>query len=99
MQYFYLNYYFKLFKFKILQVFQLKNEIMNLAGMIISNKLSVNQTLYVQLDSIAYSYQKSYIKNVKNIRLGNEEIIVPNLCDAIRFVYCSDAIFTSQVHI
>ncbi len=67
--------------------------------MIISNKLSINQTLFVQLDSIAYSYQKSYIKNIKNITLGKEQIIVPNLCDTIKLINCSDRILTSQVNI
>jgi hypothetical protein len=95
----YLNYYLAFFKFKILQVFQQKNQIINLAGMIMSEKLRINQSLYVQLDSIAFSYQKFYIQNIKNVRLGKEEIIVPNLCNAIRLVNCSDVIFTSQVHI
>jgi hypothetical protein len=95
----YLNYYLTFFKFKILQVFQQKNQIMNLAGMIMSEKLSINQSLYIEFDSIAYFYQKSYIQNIKSVTLGKEEIIVPNLCDAIRLVNCSDAIFTSQVYI
>ena len=90
----YLNYYLN---FKFLQVFEQKNKIMNLAGMIIASKLSMNETLFVQLDSIEYSYRKSYIQNIKNVTLGKEQIIVPNLCDSIKLINCSHVILTSQV--
>ena len=84
---------------KILKVFQQKNEIINQAGMIISEKLSINQSLYVELDSISFSYQKSNIQNIKSVSLGKEKILVPNLCDAIKKSNCSDLILTSQVYI
>jgi len=67
--------------------------------MIISEKLSINQTLYVELDSISFSYQKSNIQNIKSVSLGKEKILVPNLCDAIKKSNCSDLILTSQVYI
>ena len=69
---------------------------MNQAGIIISKKLNINQSLYIQLDSIAYSYQKSYIKDTKSVSLGEEQILVPNLCE-IKLINCSDIILTSQV--
>ena len=84
--------------FKLFQVYQQKKEIMNQAGIIISEKLGINQSLYIELDSIAYSYQKSYIQNIKSVSLGNEQILVPNLCYAIkRLINCSYVILTSQV--
>jgi hypothetical protein len=71
---------------------------MNQAGIIISKKLNINQSLYIQLDSIAYSYQKSYIKDTKSVSLGQEQILVPNLCETIiKLINCSDVILTSQV--
>ena len=67
--------------------------------MIIPNKLSINQSLYIELDSISISYQKSYIQNVERISLKDkEEILVPNLCNAIKLTNCSNAIMTSQVN-
>jgi hypothetical protein len=67
--------------------------------MIIANKLSINQSLYVELDSISISYQKSYIQNIESVSLkGREEILVPNLCNAIQLINCSNVIMTSQVY-
>jgi len=83
--------------YKIFQVFQQNNQILNQAGMILSEKLSINQSLYIKFDSIAYSYQKSYVKNIKSISIGNEQVKVPNLCFAIKSMNCSNAILTSQV--
>ena len=65
--------------------------------MIISEKLSINQSLYVEFDSIAFSYQKLNIQNIKSVSLGKDKILVPNLCDAIKKSNCSDVILTSQV--
>jgi hypothetical protein len=70
---------------------------MNQAGIILSEKLSINQSLCIEHDSIAYSYQKSYIQNVKSVSLGNEQIKVPNLCSATRLLNCSNVVLTSQV--
>jgi hypothetical protein len=68
--------------------------------MIIANKLSINQSLYVELDSISISYQKSYIQNIEKVSLKDkEEILVPNLCNAIKLTNCSNVILTSQVYI
>ncbi len=67
--------------------------------MIIANKLSINQSLFVELDSISISYQKSYIQNIESVSLkGKEEILVPNLCNAIQLINCSNVIMTSQVY-
>jgi hypothetical protein len=81
----------------MLKIFQQTNQIMNQAGIIMSKKLSVNQTLYVKLNSIEYSYKKFNIQNIKSLELGQQQIILPNLCTSIGSNNCSNIIMTSQV--
>ncbi len=48
----------------MLKIFQQTDQIINQAGIIMSKKLSVNQTLYVKLNSIECSYKKFNIQNL-----------------------------------
>jgi hypothetical protein len=62
-----------------------------------SQKLNINQSIYVKLNSIEYAYQKSSIQNISTLMFGQQQITVPNLCNSIGSANCSDIIMTSQV--
>jgi len=72
---------------------------MNQAGIIMSERLSINQTLYVKLNSIEYAYQKSSIQDISSLILGQQQIKVPNLCQSFGSSNCSNIIMTSNVFI
>ena len=65
--------------------------------MIMSQKLSINQTLNVKLDSIEFAYQKLSIRNLSSLMLGKQQIKIPNLFNSIGSSNISDIIMTSQV--
>lgn len=65
--------------------------------MIMSQKLSINQTLNVKLDSIEFAYQKLSIRNLSILMLGKQQIKIPNLFNSIGSSNISDIIMTSQV--